>query len=70
LLVLPTPVTVNVRLPFFALVVTVTVRVDDPEPLGKTVTELRLGVIPVVVPVTLKEAVEGLNPPTGVTVTV
>jgi hypothetical protein len=69
LLVLPAPVTVNVRLPFFALLVTVTVRVDDPEPL-ETVIGPRLGVIPVVAPETLKEAEAGLNPPTGVTVTV
>ena len=69
LLTLPAPVTVKVRLPFFALLVTVTVSVADPEPLGKTVTALRLGATPVVPPATLKEAVEGLNPPTGVTVT-
>ena len=64
---LVTPVTVRVRLPFFAVELTDAVNVTVPPPV--TVAELRLSATPVIEPPVLRVTVP-LKPPMGVTVIV
>ncbi len=64
----PVALTVSARLPFFELLLTVTVSVDVPDPVENE-AGLATAEIPVVVPDTVRVTDE-LKAPTGVTVTV